>query len=277
MRKLLPALLCVGLLAAATTAQAAMINQYDASTDTWDDQVGSADLSPQGGAAIAVSTGYFSKAFTFDGDGDYATGASTSGDIGDNPFSVEMWVKFDALTDSTDEYQIIWESGGKFGILVALSKDGMLHFDVGSRNNPPVSETTFDLTSLSGAEKGNFIHIVGVNDADTNNADGVQLYVNGTSRDTDVGNVNFDGGDDSAFGYGSDGGTVNKIGTWKNEDKLGDPEELDGAIALAQIYNHALTATEVENNYNAVIPEPATLALLGLGGLGVLLKRRRTA
>ncbi len=275
MKKLLFAALAGLVLCGAGVAQAGMIHQYDPSTDSWEDQVGSVDLSPQGDAAIATSTGYFDKAFTFDGDGDYASGGSHSGPIGDNPFSIETWVKFDALTDSTDEFQIIYESGGKFGVLLALSEDGRLHFDVGSRNNPPVSLTSFDLTTLSAPEKGDFIQIVGINDADTGNATGVQLFVNGQSRASDVGNVNFDGGDDSGLGFGSSGDEVNKIGTWKNTDKLGDPEELDGQVGLVNVYDNAMTDAEVLSSYNAVIPEPATMGLLAMGGLGVLLRRRR--
>jgi len=42
-----------------------------------------------------------------------------------------------------------------------------------------------------------------------------------------------------------------------------------------RFYNVALTAAEVRGNYLATIPEPASLALLGLGGLALL--RRRAA
>ena len=48
----------------------------------------------------------------------------------------------------------------------------------------------------------------------------------------------------------------------------------DGQIALLRIYDAVLTEGEVIDNMNSVIPEPATLCLLGLGGLALLRRRR---
>jgi len=45
---------------------------------------------------------------------------------------------------------------------------------------------------------------------------------------------------------------------------------LNGIIDDVRIYNHALSQSEIQ----ALIPEPATLLLLGLGGLALLRKRR---
>jgi hypothetical protein len=49
-----------------------------------------------------------------------------------------------------------------------------------------------------------------------------------------------------------------------------------GALADVAIYNYALSPAQITAHYNAAIPEPATIALLSLGGLA-LLKRRAHA
>ena len=48
-----------------------------------------------------------------------------------------------------------------------------------------------------------------------------------------------------------------------------------GEIAMLNLYEMALTGAQVQALYNAVIPEPATLMLLGIGGAGLLARRRR--
>ncbi len=49
----------------------------------------------------------------------------------------------------------------------------------------------------------------------------------------------------------------------------------DGKMDEVAVYNSALTDVQVLAHYNATIPEPGSLLLLGLGAIGLLLARRK--
>jgi hypothetical protein len=51
----------------------------------------------------------------------------------------------------------------------------------------------------------------------------------------------------------------------------------NGYMDEVRIYDRALTATDVTELYNATIPEPGTLAVLTVGGLFALARKRRKA
>ncbi|MFP4053722.1 MAG: LamG-like jellyroll fold domain-containing protein [Phycisphaerae bacterium] len=264
-------ILAVLVLCGAGVANAALIHQYDPATDSWEDQAGSVDLTAQNGASIDASTGYFSNAFTFDGTDDYAaTDDNYQNDWGDD-VTFELWVKFDRLNDSTEADQVIFEQGGANGAALTLNDAGQLTWSAGKKAN--AIRVSFDLTTLSAEELGDFVQIVGIRDG-TNTE--TRLLVNGGNKVLeDEVDTNPNGADQPiGLGGGSDSGNDN-VGSY--DAMTGEPtwETLNGQVGIVNVYDNAMTDTEVETAFNAIIPEPATMSLLALGGLGVLIRRKK--
>jgi len=108
-----------------------------------------------------------------------------------------------------------------------------------------------NVTSASPLESGIWYHLAGVYDGSD-----ITLYVNGeASNAKGVGGGNITGLD-----------TVLRLGT-----NGGLTEQMAGRIDDVRIYSHALSVEEIA----AIVPEPATIGLLGLGGLAMLGIRRK--
>ena len=63
---------------------------------------------------------------------------------------------------------------------------------------------------------------------------------------------------------GTDNGVVNNVYS-----------DFTGDIAIVRYYDRVLSAAEVQQNYNALIPEPSSLMLALLGTFAIVMRRRR--
>ena len=165
-------------------------------------------------------------------------------------FTISLWVK----TTTNDDFATLagFEGQGSTGDRYSLK--------VSSGNvqvTPGGASAASPIATLSNDE---WVHIVGVNDP---TAGVSRMYVNGVQS-------------------GSDGSVVNlsssvsqfTMGTFWNSTGF----DYTGAMDDVQVYDEALSASDVSflfNNAGTAIPEPGSLALLGLGGLLVASRRRR--
>ena len=106
-------------------------------------------------------------------------------------------------------------------------------------------------------------HIVAVRNGD--DCSMANLYVDGV----DVWGSSVSSGDS----HGTSGGSTARIGA-RHSAYFAGWGNFDGWMDEVVIYSKALTAVEAQGLY-AALPEPATLSLLAMGGIGVLLRKKR--
>ncbi|MFK7909974.1 MAG: LamG domain-containing protein [Akkermansiaceae bacterium] len=121
------------------------------------------------------------------------------------------------------------------------------------------------LANYSAATSDGWIHIVGTYDGVTGAS---TMYVNGTQVATET---------EAAGIPDKTPPSIFVIGRYSNDTT----EQFTGAIDDLQVYDEALSATDVSSLFAnpgldlASIPEPSSTALLGLGGLALIFRRRK--
>ena len=197
------------------------------------------------------------RALYFNGSGNEVNcGDSTSLDITDN-MTIELWFKVDSIEhtpfEAIDDMLIskgfsgsasdrAWRLGRHTDDLkFAVSSNGTLYQEVILNDVVTANEWHFVSISVSGTQVSWFFDD-GQTQANTLTNSGI--YAN----DRDV-----------RIGRGYPNGYY-----------------MAGSIDDVRIYDKTLSTTERQQNYDA-IPEPATMTLLGLGGIGLLIRRRRRA
>ena len=205
-------------------------NSYSGSGSTW------YDLSGRGNDATLINTPTFNSgtnkgAFTFaSASSEYATCPAQSTF---SAFTVEVWIKFNTVPSSrvaaivTQEYpgvnSRINYSVGFNGVNGTGAFDGKL--------NVGFYDGTWRLTSGFTPSTGVWYHV-----ALTYNGSTIIQYVDGASQST----LSYAGTPTTS------GGLIRLMRRWDDVDYI------DGVLPIVRIYNRALSATEILNNYNAV-------------------------
>jgi hypothetical protein len=215
-----------------------------------DDSAGSNNGSLMGDAAFAPGLAPLGQALSLDGDGDYVSLPATFASVtASSTKSIMAWVKPDFTGDPGRVVTLYRKSDGSSGFSIK-----------GTGDDPSEWRGLYMAGSDTYAGINSGVHLI----ADKwthvalvqNNAD-IFIYVNGvlanSAGDANVPSIS------SPLNAG--------IGAYNSGTYIDG--FFDGLIDDVRIYDHALS----EGDIRAIMPEPATVLLLGLGGL--LLRRRR--
>ena len=255
-----------GLALATGSAHAALVAHYefDNNANVGEATVGT-DLVASGDAAYTAS-GVSGGALSLDGVSDFlqvdgSQSLPVGVPTGDSSYTIATFIQTTNSTGNNGRNTIVtWGNGansqinafrtstaGEAGNVENNGTSGILNYNWGGASRG-------DLGAGSGANifDGNWHHVAVTYDSATSTK---RLYYNGVQISSDfvvTNNMNVQG--------------VNfRLGSNRN-----DSEEFNGLLDDVRIYDNALSGSEVA----ALVPEPGSLALLGLGGLFVLQRRR---
>jgi hypothetical protein len=212
-------------------------NSYVSGSTTWFDLAGTNNGTLTNGPTF--NTGSFGS-IVFDGVNDYVGGtgidAASTALGGSSAVTVSMWVKRSILSSGTPRTFFGFSNNvASHKLLLSFSTDNLIQVFGRSANEPGQGViTTTSFTSIS-----DWYNITGVWVYGTNT---ILCYVNSILQPT-TGTVTFS---QSTLQAGT-AANLNRIGS-----ELASSTLFPGNIATTQIYNRALSASEIQQNYNAL-------------------------
>jgi hypothetical protein len=211
-----PSIVTDGLVLAVDAANS---KSYPGTGSTW------SDISGNGNDMSLISTTHNSSGyFDFNGSTSYAVASNNGlGTGADIPFTFEMWVNFDTMGSTRWWLAVIGQFGTGAHHVIGGEVTANTQFGIwsGAQNQFP----------LSVIGTGNWRHLVS-----TSTGSVLTTYVDAVQRDTDAAttynftNTNFTIGDNA----------------------VASEAYYDGKVAVAKLYNRALSASEVAQNYEAL-------------------------
>ncbi|MGF1634196.1 MAG: LamG-like jellyroll fold domain-containing protein [Phycisphaerae bacterium] len=265
-------------------ATAALVAEYDAANvtpgaTTWTDSVGTKNGSFNNPAVVVAGdpspTG-IDGAVVFNGS---TTVSLSGGGFNPNPdaATVEIWVKPALDGDGNPLGGVLFETGGSASGLMVGINDALPGSPAADNANSIVAAVGGTASAdgkqiLSNAPDfsafDDFIQIVFAT-----GADGSKLYLNGAlvASDATV-NDSWAGANGAAIG-GIGAGNLGAGGNIANT--IVPNAQFSGEIGLVRFYSAALSDAEVVDTYNAIVPEPGAVGMIGAGAFGGLVRRKR--